>query len=134
MRFGLKHGCLVLMFCAAALAPAGCGKFDGPAAGPAKPVPATPVSANVKHHDHSGWWCDEHGVPESICAQCNARLAAEFKKKGDWCAEHDCPRSQCFRCDPGLKEEFAAQYRAKYGKEPPLTEDEAAKEEKANRT
>jgi hypothetical protein len=65
-----------------------------------------------------------------VCAQCNPKLAAEFKKKGDWCNEHDRPKSQCFKCDPRLKERFAAQYRANYGKEPPPTEGEEQKENK----
>lgn len=82
-------------------------------------------------HDHSGWWCGEHGVPEGQCSQCSAKVAADFQKKGDWCAEHDRAKSQCFICDPGLKEKFAAQYRAKEGKEPPAIEEEpAAKTEK----
>jgi hypothetical protein len=75
-------------------------------------------------HDHGGWWCAEHGVPEEICGQCSAKVAAECKKKGDWCKEHDRPDSQCFVHHPELKEKFAAQYRAKYGKEPPPLEDE----------
>jgi hypothetical protein len=88
---------------------------------------AASTAAGGSDRDHSGWWCDEHGVPEEVCGQCNAKLAAEFQKKGDWCKEHDRPKSQCFLCDPKLKEKFAAQYRAKYGKEPPPTEDEAGK-------
>lgn len=72
---------------------------------------------------HGEWWCDEHGMPEEICAQCSSKLAAEFKKKGDWCKEHDRPDSQCFICHPELKDRFAAQYRAKYGKEPPPIEE-----------
>jgi hypothetical protein len=80
--------------------------------------------AENKEHDHSGWWCDEHGVPEEICGQCSAKAEAECKKKGDWCKEHDRPDSQCFICHPELKEKFAALYRAKYGKEPPPTEGE----------
>lgn len=75
-------------------------------------------------HDHSGWWCGEHGVPEKECSQCSPKVAAEFQKKGDWCAEHDRAKSQCFICDPKLKETFAAQYRAKEGKEPPALEAE----------
>jgi hypothetical protein len=78
-------------------------------------------------HDHGSWWCDEHGVPEAVCGQCNSKLAAEFKKKGDWCKEHDRPDSQCFIHHPELKEKFTAQFRAKYGKEPPPTEDEEKK-------
>jgi hypothetical protein len=81
-------------------------------------------------HSHEDWWCDEHGVPEAECAQCNAKLAAEFKKKGDWCKEHDRPDSQCFICHPELKEKFAQKYRDKYGKEPPPTEDDEKKEKK----
>lgn len=70
-------------------------------------------------HDHSGWWCNEHGVPEEVCAQCNSKLAAEFQKKGDWCKEHERPESQCFKCQPKLQAKFAAQYVAKFGKQPP---------------
>ncbi len=77
-----------------------------------------------KGHDHSGWWCDEHGIPEEVCSMCSAKVAADFQKKGEWCAEHDRAKSQCFLCDPTLKEKFAAQYRAKYGKEPPAIEEE----------
>jgi hypothetical protein len=77
-----------------------------------------------KKDDHSGWWCDEHGVPEEVCGQCNAKVASEFQRRGDWCKEHDRPDSQCFVCHPELKKRFAAQYRAKYGNEPPPIEDE----------
>jgi hypothetical protein len=70
-------------------------------------------------HSHSGWWCDEHGVPEGVCALCSDKIAAEFKKAGDWCQDHDRPDSQCFVCHPELKAKFAAQYEAKYGKQPP---------------
>jgi predicted small lipoprotein YifL len=73
-------------------------------------------------HDHSGWWCNEHGVPEEVCGQCSSKVAAEFQKKGDWCKEHDRPDSQCFKCHPELEAKFAAQYEAKYGKKPPTPE------------
>lgn len=80
-------------------------------------------TANKKDsHDHSGWWCDEHGVPEDVCALCNSKVAAEFQKKGDWCKMHDRPDSQCFKCHPELEAKFAAQYQAKYGKQPPKPE------------
>jgi hypothetical protein len=72
-----------------------------------------------KVHTHDGWWCDEHGVPEEVCAQCNPKLAAEFQKRGDWCADHDRPDSQCFFCHPELKAKFAARYEAKLGTLPP---------------
>jgi hypothetical protein len=70
-------------------------------------------------HDHSGWWCDEHGVPEEVCGQCSSKVAAAFQKKHDWCQDHDRPQSQCFVCHPELEAKFAAQYEAKYGKKPP---------------
>src|SRR5690606_8407001 len=73
-------------------------------------------------HDHSGWWCDEHGLPEEVCSMCSAKVAADFQKKGDWCKEHDRADSQCFKCHPELEAKFAAQYEAKYGKKPPTPE------------
>ena len=86
---------------------------------------AEKVAGTTKpEHDHSGWWCGEHGVPEGICSQCSSMVAADLQKKGDWCADHDRAKSQCFICDPSLKEKFAAQYRAKEGKEPPVIEEE----------
>jgi hypothetical protein len=75
-------------------------------------------------HAHTGWWCNEHGIPEAECSMCSSKVAAEFQKKGDWCQEHDRAKSQCFICDPAAKEKYAAKYRAKYGKEPPVIEDE----------
>lgn len=69
-------------------------------------------------------WCKEHGMAESICAQCNTSLAADFKAKGDWCNEHSVPESQCFACQPGLKEKFADDFKAKTGKEPPAMSEE----------
>lgn len=67
-------------------------------------------------------WCTEHRVPEEICAQCNAKVAAQYKQKGDWCTEHNRPESQCFLCNPNLEARFAAEYEAKYGKKPPKSE------------
>jgi cobalt-zinc-cadmium efflux system membrane fusion protein len=78
-------------------------------------------------HKHDGWWCDEHGVPEEVCARCNTKLVADFKAKGDWCQDHDRPDSQCFVCHPEKEAEFAAQYEAKYGKQPPKPESEGEK-------
>ena len=95
----------------------GCGS---PASQPA--VAITPAAEKEHAHSHESWWCDEHGVPESICALCDDKVAAKLKKEGDWCKEHDLPDSQCFACHPELKAKFAAQYEAKYGKMPPETE------------
>lgn len=84
---------------------------------------ATPVKGVAEDgKGHGEWWCDEHGVPEAICAQCNVKLVGDFKAKGDWCKEHDRPDSQCFICHPEKETEFAAQYEAKYGKKPPKPE------------
>ena len=82
-------------------------------------------SAGVKEvagHSHEGWWCDEHGVPEEVCAQCNTKLVADFKAKSDWCEKHNRPDSQCFICHPEKEGEFAALYEAKVGKKPPKPE------------
>jgi cobalt-zinc-cadmium efflux system membrane fusion protein len=76
------------------------------------------ATKEVAEHGH-GWWCDEHGMPEEVCAQCNVKLVADFKAKGDWCEEHQRPDSQCFIHHPEKEAEFAAQYEAKYGKKPP---------------
>lgn len=83
---------------------------------------------------HSGWWCDEHGVPEAECSMCSAKVAKAFKDKGDWCSEHERAKSQCFICDPSLRERYAANYRAKYGKEPPEpTENMPKKDDKKDK-
>jgi len=84
--------------------------------------PAATTQVSEAGHDHSGWWCNEHGVPEEVCALCNKKIAADFKAKGDWCAEHDRPESQCFICHPEKEAEFAALYEAKYGEKPPKPE------------
>ena len=84
-------------------------------------------SAGVKEaagHSHEGWWCDEHGVPEEVCARCDTKLVAGFKAKGDWCDKHNRPDSQCFVCHPEKEAEFAALYEAKVGKKPPKPETE----------
>jgi hypothetical protein len=70
-------------------------------------------------HNHMGWWCVEHGVPEEVCTRCSPKLAPEFQAKGDWCEEHGLPDSQCFVHHPELKAKFAAQFKAKFGEEPP---------------
>lgn len=87
---------------------------------PAAATPAQPIVPQVQMID----WCREHGVPESICTRCNESLIAQYKEKGDWCNEHGLPESQCFVCHPELEAQFAAQYKAKYGKEPPATQPE----------
>ena len=89
----------------------------------AKPADAKATAkAPETTHDHGGWWCDEHGVQEANCSMCSSKVAKAFQAKGDWCKEHARAKSQCFLCDPKLQEKFAAEYRAKYGKEPPEPE------------
>jgi hypothetical protein len=107
---------------------AGCGQAPVP---PSTSVSAPGAGASSSHaaktvgsaqHDHSEWWCTEHGVPEEECGLCNAKLAAKFQKKGDWCKEHDRPDSQCFLCHPEQETRYATKYEAKYGKKPPKPE------------
>jgi hypothetical protein len=98
---------------AAMLTIAGCQKADTPSATSDK---SDKVEAKTKH---AHWWCDEHGIPESVCSMCSDKAAADFKKKGDWCEKHDRAKSQCFLCDPSLKAKFAAIYKSKEGKDPP---------------
>lgn len=93
----------------------GCGESAQKAA----PMASTPASGGG---GHAGWWCVEHGVPEGVCARCDAKLVADFKAKGDWCGEHDRPESQCFICHPEKEAEFAAEYEAKFGSAPPKPE------------
>jgi hypothetical protein len=72
----------------------------------------------------SGWWCEEHGIPEEICSLCSTKAAAKFKKEGDWCKEHDRALSQCFKCDPSKYARFEAMYVAKHGNKPPRPPEE----------
>jgi cobalt-zinc-cadmium efflux system membrane fusion protein len=105
-----------LVICAVGIcALAGCNRPGGDAA------PTSQVSKGG--HDHGGWWCAEHGVPEEVCARCDISLVAAFKEKGDWCEKHERPDSQCFICHPEKQAEFASLYEAKYGKQPPKPTD-----------
>ena len=79
--------------------------------------------------DHSGWWCNEHGLPEHVCDLCSRKFREAEKAKGNWC-EHNRVKTSCFKCNPGLKEKYAAEYKAKFQKDPPPTEDEEEKKDK----
>jgi len=111
-----KCGMMLTVLLAATLILAGCGKEvqTGPQA---KNLPDKEVAK--KKGDHSGWWCEEHGIPEHECSLCNDKYAAKCKKEGDWCKEHNRAKSQCFKCAPELYDKFEAKYEAKYGKKPP---------------
>lgn len=102
----------------------GCGQASNKAAEKGgkteSPKEGKTAQAESEHNFKGRDWCGEHGVPESVCSMCGA--AAEFKKKGDWCKEHDRGESQCFICKPELKAKFAAEYKAKYGEDPPPIE------------
>ena len=75
----------------------GCGSAP-PSTTASTPAPAATPAEAPAAADHSGWWCNEHGVPEEECARCDASLVAEFKERNDWCAEHELPESQCLIC------------------------------------
>ena len=105
---------LIVMGAAPILFLSGCGQ-----SAPAPSESSTAAATDSAGHNHEGWWCTEHGVPEEECAQCDSSLVAEFKEKGDWCEEHSRPESQCFICSPKRAEKFAARYVAKFGEEPP---------------
>jgi len=93
--------------------------FTGCGSSTTEPVAGGQGGDGHSAHDHSGWWCSEHGVPEEECALCDTSLVADFKAKGDWCEEHNRPESQCFLCDSSRFDKFAARYEAKFGETPP---------------
>src|SRR5690242_1840798 len=122
MRLIVYRGALLALLVGVALAVVGCKD-----ANPGKAAKSTEKKSDKPEsgHNYKGRdWCVEHGMPESICVQCNSSLAKKYKDKGDWCAEHDLPKSQCFQCDPKLKDKFAQEYRDKYGEDPPPLEKE----------
>lgn len=78
-----------------------------------------PAKVEPKEHDHSGWWCDEHGVVEAECSMCQGDVFKKLKPD-EICKVHpDRAKAQCFICNPDLREKHAAVYRAKYDKDPP---------------
>jgi len=101
----------------------GCADKDAPKA----ETTVTPTESVAKKGKHDHWWCSEHGIPEHECLMC-LHSEEELKKKGDWCEKHEYAKSQCFGCDPKLRERYAAQYRAKYGKEPPEPKENPGKD------
>ena len=122
----LTRGGLILgLFAGLALFVGGCNKAEPVAENKGKEKDKDKGKADEKH-DHSGWWCKPHGVPEEKCSLCDEEYAKRCKAKGDWCDKHDVADSHCFVCHPEYKEKFAAEYRAKYGKEPPPMKGENA--------
>lgn len=116
MRFA-KYSTLTFgLVLASFVALVGCG--SAPATKTAEKAGEKGKEVAAAGHDHSHWWCAEHGVPEEVCSICSTKIAAKFKKDGDWCDKHDRADSQCFVCHPEKFAKFAAQYEAKYGKQP----------------
>lgn len=111
---------LAITALAVAFATAGCGQ-NTPSDAASNPAAKSSATASA---DHSGWWCNEHGVPEAECSMCSSKAAAQFKAKGDWCEEHNRAESQCFICSPARAEKYAALYEAKFGTRPPERQDE----------
>ena len=129
MMFRISHAAASgLLTAALAVVASGCGQRADKKDHAATPV-AQRQADDKKAHDHSGWWCEEHGVPEAECSMCSAKMAAEFKKKGDWCDKHDRAMSQCFICNPDRWPQSAQRYEARYGKPPPVPEENRAKKE-----
>ena len=112
---------MLSLFAATALLASGCGQQA------TEPVDTTTVAdaAHDDHdgHDHGGWWCNEHGIPEEECSMCSSSAANKFKEKGDWCEEHNRAESQCFECDPSRADKYAKLYEAKFGHAPPEREE-----------
>jgi len=113
-------GTILSVLAVAALGTCGCSQQSAPTDSTTQSTDAARSDhAAASVDDHSGWWCAEHGVPESECSICSSKVAAAFKAKGDWCEEHQRAESQCFLCSPSRAEKFKKLYVAKYGKEPP---------------
>ncbi len=112
----------LLPLCAALPFAAGCTSAEKPEVVADADEHAEEGDHEEHGHTHGGWWCGEHGVPESVCGLCDSKLAAEFQRKGQWCEKHDRPDPQCFICHPDFESRFAAMYEAKYGEQPPKPE------------
>lgn len=134
---GVRHGrggSALALFAALAALAGGCGPAGGEAKDAGKEKPAVKVGDKQSPAkpedggDHSGWWCDEHALPEAVCDLCSKKYREAEKAKGNWC-EHNRVKSSCFKCNPGLKEKYAAEYKAKFGKEPAAAEADEKKDE-----
>jgi hypothetical protein len=97
-------------------------KTDGSAVKTVEKTETKTTEVAKKEHDHSGWWCDEHGVPEAECSVCQGTVFKKLKPD-EICKNHpDRAKAQCFICNPDLRAKYAAVYRAKYDKDPPEPE------------
>lgn len=130
LKFRVRGGAALAILAVLTAFLAGCGQ-TAPTGGSQKDKPVAKNEAKpAASEDHSGWWCDEHALPESVCDLCSKKYRETEKAKGNWC-EHNRVKTSCFKCNPGLKAKYAAEYKAKFGKEPPAAEDdEKAKDKK----
>ncbi len=131
---GKMTGTLLVLFATALISLSGCGNQASDSSQSNENSAEKKVANHDEHdheegehgddHEHDGWWCAEHGVPEEECTRCDSSLTSAFKKKEDWCEKHKRPDSQCFICTPKLEEKFIARYEAKFGEKPPKREEE----------
>ncbi len=130
-RFFLRGSPALALLATFTVLAAGCGQ-SSTTTGDAKGSDKTVAKGGDKAEpagDHGGWWCDEHGLPEEVCDLCSKKYRTAEKAKGNWC-EHERVKSSCFKCNPGLREKYAAEYKAKFGKEPPPIEGDEKSEKK----
>jgi hypothetical protein len=85
MRVTNRLAGIVTLFASITFLVAGCGKeSDKGNQTETKDGQAEKKSAKdgeeKQAHDHSGWWCEEHGVPENLCSVCSNEAAAKCKK------------------------------------------------------
>lgn len=59
-----------------------------------------PTAAPQARQATPGAFCEEHGVLEALCTQCNPALVPVFRARGDYCEEHSLPESICPICHP----------------------------------
>jgi hypothetical protein len=127
MKRFLLRGCPALaLFAAITVLATGCGGSSSPATD--KSVAKAEGGKTKAKDDHSGWWCDEHALPEEVCDLCSKKYRAAEKAKGNWC-EHERVKSSCFKCNPDVRAKYAAEYKAKFGTEPPAIEDDEKKDD-----
>ena len=141
-RFLTRGGSALALFAAIALLASGCGKTDQPVGetkGSEKDRTVAKNDGDKKDpgkvepkEDHSGWWCNEHALPEDVCDLCHKKYREAEKAKGNWC-EHNRVKTSCFKCNPGLKEKYAAEYRARFSKDPPSIEEEEEKKDEGKK-
>ncbi len=78
-----------------------CEPRPGAPPGAEQPVapPSAPAAARTELTSRDDW-CAGHGLPESMCTQCNPELTEHFQSSGDWCEAHGFPESACPVCNP----------------------------------